>query len=359
MRAWSKFVVVFCLAHTFAVAATGRISYTLAKAASPTADQLDAYARIEKAMDSALGYYNTLTSIRKAITVQYDASVATADASNNGTLRFGSTRSYMYVGTAMHEIAHTVGVGTTAEYKALMVNGVFTGAHATATLRAITGDSTAVLKGDAQHIWPYGLNYASEVKSATDLVNHCKIIESLYQDLFHESIVFEGRIRSKASGQCMVRVGTSLALGLCSDTTSLIRLVSMGDSAPTYRIEFGDRVIDAPNQASTAGLKMGLYAWNRGTNQQMKIEGGNPVPATSLNLRMVHSSLLLEASGADVVQNPSKTGSVSQTWELVAPTASVNTRGNKSKSVIGTFGNHDASGRIRNAHPKPWSGLGF
>ena len=203
MTVLSKFWGV-CLvpALVAAATATGHFTYTLQKAASPTPDQLDAYERIEAAMDSALGYYNTLTTLGEALRVQYDSSVATADASFGGPIRFGSTRTYMYVGTAMHEMAHTLGSGTTPEYEALVSNGVFTGAHATATLRSITKDSTAVLHCDTQHFWPYGLNYESEVTSDTDLIDHCKIVQALVQDLFHDSLVFQGRIRSKSTGQC-------------------------------------------------------------------------------------------------------------------------------------------------------------
>jgi len=351
-----------CLALSPVAEASGHVSYTLEKASAPTADQLDAYARIEAAMDSAIGYYNAYTTLRKKITVQYEASVPTAEASYNGTLRFGSSRSYMYVGTAMHEIAHTIGVGTTTEYKALIVNGVFTGSYATQAIRAVTGDSTALLKGDAQHIWPYGLNYASEVKSTADLVNHCRIVEGIYRDLFHESVVFEGRIRSKATGNCMVRTGTSLTLGSCTDTGSLARLVSIGDTSPTYRIEFGDRVLDAPNRSSTAGLAMGLYTWNSGTNQQMRIEGGTPAPAAVVQLRMVHSSLLLEAGTAQVVQNPTKSGSQTQAWELAAQvTTAIGTRAGRTKSAIEPPRKPvDASGRLRIPLPsKLWPTPGF
>jgi hypothetical protein len=179
---------------------TGHFTYTLQKAANPTADQLDAYQRIQAAMDSALGYYNTLTTLGEALVVQYDSTVPTADASFTGPVRFGSDRTYMYVGTAMHEMAHTLGSGTTPQYEALVSNGIFTGVRATATLRAITGDPTAVLQCDTQHFWPYGLNYKSEVTSDTVLVDHCRIVQSLVQDLFHDSTIFQGRIRSKSTG---------------------------------------------------------------------------------------------------------------------------------------------------------------
>jgi len=326
------------------IAGTGLFTYALEKAASPTADQIDAYARIEKAMDSAVGYYETYTTIRKVLKVQYAADVPTADGSGTGAIRFGSNRSYMSVITAMHEIAHTLGVGTTAEYAALLKSGVVEGPKATAALRKITGDPTALLKGDAQHIWPYGLNYASEVKSTQDLVAHCTILEGLYQDMFHEALAFEGRVRNVATGSCMVRSGSALALGSCADTGARVRLVAIGDSAPVYRLEFGDKVLDAPNQSSTAGLALGLYAWNRGTNQKVRIEdAARPAPGAKLRLRMVHSGLAVRSSGSAVVQDAVTASADARTWELLADATAVAIRRNLPSPLAS--GRSDALGR--------------
>ncbi|NLI57151.1 MAG: hypothetical protein GX387_01290 [Clostridium sp.] len=160
---------------------TGNVTYTIVKAQNPTADQLDAYRRIEEAMETAVYYYNTYTTITKEIKVLYEPSVSTADGNINGTIRFGN-KSYMNHVTAMHEISHTIGVGTTNAWWNLIVDGVYTGKHATEELRAITGDNSAVLKGDRQHFWPYGLNYASEAKSEEDLINHCRIVNAMKKD---------------------------------------------------------------------------------------------------------------------------------------------------------------------------------
>jgi hypothetical protein len=161
---------------------TGRVTYTLVKASSPTADQQAAYDAITKAMDEAVRYYNQYTSIVKTLIVRYEPSVSTADGNINGSIRFGK-KEYMNHITAMHEIAHTVGIGTSSQYRALIQNGVFTGTNATNALRAITGNPQDVLKGDSQHFWPYGLNYTSEVKSTADLINHCKIVNAIKKDL--------------------------------------------------------------------------------------------------------------------------------------------------------------------------------
>jgi len=141
----------------------GHITYTLVKVSNPTADQADAYVKITAAMDAAVSMYNGQANLTKAITVQYVPSVATADGNINGNIRFGSNRSYMTQCTAMHEIAHTLGVGTSSKWSSLMVNGLWIGPNALAMIRSMVGESSAsVIHGDSQHFWPYGLNYNSE-----------------------------------------------------------------------------------------------------------------------------------------------------------------------------------------------------
>lgn len=161
---------------------TGHVTYTLSRAANPTAAQTDAYNRITAAMDQAVAMYNCYTPITKALNVSYNPSVATADGNINGSIRFGATSTMQRI-TAMHEIGHTVGVGTYSAWSSKLSGGIWTGTNATNQLRAITGDSTAVVHGDSMHFWPYGLNYTSEVKSDADLIAHCKIVVALRKDM--------------------------------------------------------------------------------------------------------------------------------------------------------------------------------
>lgn len=162
-------------------AKTGNLTYTLHKAVNPTAQQQEAYDLIKEAMDSAVWYYNHYTSLTKTINVYYEPSVPTADGNSNGTIRFGSTASMNKV-TAMHEVAHTIGVGTTAAWQGLIVGGVYQGEYATQALREITGNPNDEIHGDGHHFWPYGLNYVHEYKSTADLINHCKIVNAMKQD---------------------------------------------------------------------------------------------------------------------------------------------------------------------------------
>lgn len=166
-----------------AAAVTGNVTYTLVRVSNPTAAQQTAYNLITAAMDSAVWYMNQYTTFTKAITVTYVPSVATADGNINGSIRFGSNTYYMNQATALHEIAHTVGVGTSSVWwNTLIVSGIYTGTNATQKLRTITGDPAAQIHGDSQHFWPYGLNYPTEVTSVFDYIYHCQILEAMKAD---------------------------------------------------------------------------------------------------------------------------------------------------------------------------------
>ena len=229
---FTKFLVMGAVCAFASVTfAAGHVSYTLHKSANPTADEQEAYKLITAAMDSAMYYYNKYTNLSKYINVYYSTGVPTAEASSNGDLRFGKDRNYMYVGTAMHEIAHTMGMGTTSEYQKMMVNGVFQGQKAQALLREIDG-ADAELHGDSQHFWPYGINYRSEVHSEQDLINHAKIVNAMYQDIFKEAFYKTVRIMmAGGSFNCMGITSTNaLELMDCKSEATIINLYTIGDN---------------------------------------------------------------------------------------------------------------------------------
>ena len=118
--------------------------------------------RIKAAFDLATQYYNNFTSIVKHVTVNYSPGTPTADATFAGWINMGANTGYQKAGTAMHEMAHTVGVGTHAKYWELMYAGTWHGTRANEILQMMTNTPTAVVKGDNTHFWPYGVNGAQE-----------------------------------------------------------------------------------------------------------------------------------------------------------------------------------------------------
>ncbi|QOV33835.1 hypothetical protein IM697_27015 [Streptomyces ferrugineus] len=161
------------------VAAAATITWTLERAANPTEDQRTAYDLITRAMNAAVARYNNLSDLGKAITVRYDPGVPTADGNINGTIRFGN-RGYMTERTALHEIAHTIGVGTSSGWSRLGGGGTWTGSQATALVRQFDGSSAKISTGGG-HFWPYGLNYENEF-SNTAADRHVRIVAAMVRD---------------------------------------------------------------------------------------------------------------------------------------------------------------------------------
>ncbi|MFG2028616.1 hypothetical protein [Streptomyces sp. NPDC048825] len=159
--------------------AAASITWSLERASNPTQDQLAAYDLITRAMNSAVARYNNLSDLGKNITVRYDPGVPTADGNINGTIRFGN-RAYMTERTALHEIAHTIGVGTSSGWSRLGGSGTWTGAQAMALVRQFDG-SGAKLSTGGGHFWPYGLNYENEF-SNTAADRHVQIVAAMVRD---------------------------------------------------------------------------------------------------------------------------------------------------------------------------------
>lgn len=160
-------------------AAAATITWSLVRASSPTQDQRTAYDLITAAMNAAVARYNNLSDLGKTITVRYEPGVPTADGNINGTIRFGS-RSYMNERTALHEIAHTIGVGTSSGWSRLGGSGTWTGSRATALVRQYDGSGAKISTGGG-HFWPYGLNYDNEF-SGTAADRHVRIVAAMVTD---------------------------------------------------------------------------------------------------------------------------------------------------------------------------------
>ena len=343
----------------FSATAFAEVTYTLHKSANPTADEQDAYERITAVMDSAVYIYNKYTNLSKYINVYYAPGVPTAEASSNGDLRFGENRSYMFVGTAMHEMAHTMGMGTTDAYRSMFKDGVFQGQKAQALIKEIDGPD-AVLKGDSQHFWPYGLNYASEVHSEQDLINHARIVDAMYQDIFKEAFYKQGRVMSLSTGKCMGRTSSNaLELMDCSKDETLVNIFSMGENPVTYRIELGDRVIDIPNESTAAGVVASTYGYNGGAHQKYLFENAPVNMPNAFQFKNSKSGLYLQAVGTQVQQNRLVERDESFIWQIRQETALVDTsttEEDSSEVVVVPPDSSDSSGtdrimRVRDLQP--------
>ena len=138
----------------------------------------DKRAAIIKAMDGAVGLYNEIGEFDKIVTANYSPGTPTADANYDGWINFGGQIGKR---TALHEIGHTLGVGTCSRWKELLVDGKWTGTTANALLKSFDGGK-AELHGDRQHFWPYGLNFDAESSPEKDR-RHVRMIAALRDDM--------------------------------------------------------------------------------------------------------------------------------------------------------------------------------
>ena len=133
------------------------------------------YDRIKQASEDAVDYWNNLTEMKGfSPSVGFVDGTPTADCSYGGWIRVGSNTSYQRTGTILHEMLHGIGVipwADTEWSRHTLRSGVngdgygtgqWLGDRVTDVVRFLQNDNTSVLNGDYQHMWPYGINGASE-----------------------------------------------------------------------------------------------------------------------------------------------------------------------------------------------------
>lgn len=165
---------------------SGHIQYAFNGEANWPADVVQL---LTEAMDGAVYYYNCYADLTKSLTINFDPGVETAQGNVDGWISFGNSRSYMVVATAMHEVAHTLGVGY-YPWVELMDDGLWVGPAVNAFMKKLPPEQRDpdeysqrdYIRGDGQHFWPYGLNQASEHQSEWSLINHVRIVAAMQLD---------------------------------------------------------------------------------------------------------------------------------------------------------------------------------
>jgi hypothetical protein len=133
---------------------------------------------ITDAMDAAVSFLNKHARFRKHVTANNSPGTPTADANYDGWINWGGTINRR---VALHEIGHTLGIGTHSQWMANIKDGKWTGRHALKQLREFDGPD-AVLYADRMHFWPYGLNFDNESSPESDL-RFVKMVEAFRKDL--------------------------------------------------------------------------------------------------------------------------------------------------------------------------------
>lgn len=143
----------------------GSVTFTLNSSVTNSGEH---YPRIREAVETAVDYFNNYTSIQgHRLSVNHHAGTPTAEASYGGYMQFGASSNYQRTGTALHEMGHTVGVGTHSMWnnsplRESVSRGKWLGEQTTKLLQFLDNSPTAFLTGDNTHMWPYGINGAHE-----------------------------------------------------------------------------------------------------------------------------------------------------------------------------------------------------
>ena len=154
----------------------GLITYKLSDGSEKWPE--DRKKRIVAAMDEAVEFLNKNARFKKELIANNSPGTPTADASYSGWINWGGSISRR---VALHEIAHTLGIGQHPNWEKNIQDGKWTGKYALAQLKEFDGPD-AVLHADRQHFWPYGLNQDSESSPQSDL-RFIKMVEAIRKDM--------------------------------------------------------------------------------------------------------------------------------------------------------------------------------
>ena len=148
-------------------------------------------ARITDAVNSAISYFNNLTSVVKCFDITYSAGTPTADCNyqNQPWMNVGANTSYQRTGTIMHEMQHGLGlVPYSTQWNGNILRegngtGRWLGDRVAEFLHFWDNNTTTVLNGDTQHMWPYGINGASEDDGSESLyIANAMLCQALGED---------------------------------------------------------------------------------------------------------------------------------------------------------------------------------
>lgn len=154
----------------------GPLTYALSSGSEDWPDERRE--RIVAAMDAAVAYINEHGDFEKHVTANNSPGTPTADANYEGWINFGGSINRR---VALHEISHTLGIGTHPEWQKHIEDGRWTGEHALRQLREFDGPE-AILHADRMHFWPYGLNFDNESSEQDDL-KFVSMVEAFRKDL--------------------------------------------------------------------------------------------------------------------------------------------------------------------------------
>ncbi|MFA6778680.1 MAG: glycoside hydrolase family 16 protein [Paludibacteraceae bacterium] len=124
------------------------------------------------------------------------------------------------------------------------------------------------------------------------------------------------RILSLDANLCLQASGNGIILGDCSSPSALATLSDLGNGA--YRVNFGEKVLEIPNESKAAGGAVGLWGWNGKLHQQVRLAAQPDFDGLVVSMQFVHSGLFVRnTTGGDVVQEALPQKDETAYWQLL------------------------------------------
>ncbi|WP_184018357.1 RICIN domain-containing protein [Haloferula luteola] len=271
-------------------------------------------------MNEAVATYNAHGYFDKHVTANYNTGVPTAQASYSGWIDFGGT-----IGTrvALHEIAHTLGVGQYWSW----TDGGWWGPAANALVLIYDGQNAGIGTGGG-HFWPYGMNYDNEDTSAVARERHCKLVAAMRWDMGivvdsdsdgmpddWETFQF-GNLNQTGTGDAD-NDGVSNLAEYQTDSNPNVAGPASGSNYQ-IRSDFSGKLIDVWGASTADGGNIVQWADNSGSNQHWTVThlGGGWYSFTNANSGKVLETSSMGLNDGDNVQQWSWLNNFGQQWRL-------------------------------------------
>ena len=114
----------------------------------------------------------------------------------------------------------------------------------------------------------------------------------------------------------MVANDNDITLGDCNSANAIATLTESGNS---YRINFGEKVLEIPNEAKTAGDAVGLWGWNGKAHQLLNLNKLPEYDGWVVSMRFAHSGHYVQTNNNDVIQNgyPKENATIAH-WRILS-----------------------------------------
>ena len=126
----------------------------------------------------------------------------------------------------------------------------------------------------------------------------------------------DGNVRfySIAEDKCIVANGNDVELGDC-DSPSAYATVS--ESGSSYRINFGDKVLEIPNESKDAGAAVGLWGWNGKVHQQIGLARQTEFQDLVVKMKFTHSGHYVQTKDNDIFQDVTPENNEAALWKIL------------------------------------------